>query len=162
VFDGFGQAKFADSGSVLGSCQFSIPPQLLLKMMLSLKLVKIDSIISNSLCLSNSLTHSVLDQKHVQMWTRQNYLRWSTITYDCVHCCCRCCCFSVCFHGLEMCMNLDMPPWTRRPTYKETTPHPLLDNYIRRCVMLLQWVVAAVASAVVAVAVGKFKSLDCL
>jgi len=51
AFHRFGQAKFPDGGSVLGSNQFSIlPPQLPLKMMLRLKVVKIDSKISNSLC----------------------------------------------------------------------------------------------------------------
>jgi len=50
VFHRFGQAKIPDGGSVLGSSQFSILPQLPLKMMLGLKVVKIDSKISNSLC----------------------------------------------------------------------------------------------------------------
>jgi len=45
-----GQAKFSDGGSVLGSSQFSILPQLPQKMMLGLKGVKIDSKISSSLC----------------------------------------------------------------------------------------------------------------
>jgi hypothetical protein len=50
AFHRFGQAKFPDGGSVLGSSQFSILPQLPLKTMLSLKGVKIDSKISNLLC----------------------------------------------------------------------------------------------------------------
>jgi len=44
AFHQFGQAKlFHDGGSVLGSSQFSILPQLPQKMMLGLKVVKIDS-----------------------------------------------------------------------------------------------------------------------
>ncbi len=54
---GFGQAKFAFCGSILGSSQFTILPQLALKTMLSLKVVKIDTKLSNSK--SKSLTHSV-------------------------------------------------------------------------------------------------------
>jgi len=49
AFHRFGQAKFPDGGSVLGSSQFSILPQLPLKTMLGLKVVKIDSKIRNSL-----------------------------------------------------------------------------------------------------------------
>jgi hypothetical protein len=49
LFHGFGQAKFTYGGSILGSSQFTLLPPLPLKMMLSLKLVKIDSKISNSL-----------------------------------------------------------------------------------------------------------------
>jgi hypothetical protein len=59
VLHGFGQAKFAYDGSILGSSQFTLLPQLPFRMMLSLKVVKIGSKISNSLCLSKSLTHSV-------------------------------------------------------------------------------------------------------
>jgi len=43
AFHGFGKAKFPNGGSVLGSSQFSILPQLPLKLMLILKVVKIDS-----------------------------------------------------------------------------------------------------------------------
>ncbi len=50
AFHGFGQVKFFDGGSVLGSNQFSILPQLPQKIMSSLKGVKIDSKISNSRC----------------------------------------------------------------------------------------------------------------
>jgi len=46
---GFGQAKFAYGGSILGSGQFTLLPQLPLKTMLSLKVVKYYSKISNSL-----------------------------------------------------------------------------------------------------------------
>jgi len=49
AFHRFGQAKFPDGGSVLGSSQFSILSQLPLKTILGLKVVKIDSKISNSL-----------------------------------------------------------------------------------------------------------------
>jgi hypothetical protein len=42
VFHGFGQAKFLDGGSVLGSSQFTLLPQMPLKMMLALKVVKMD------------------------------------------------------------------------------------------------------------------------
>jgi len=37
VFHGFGQAKFANGGSILGLSQFTLQPQLPLKTMLSLK-----------------------------------------------------------------------------------------------------------------------------
>jgi len=47
AFYRFGQAKFPNGGSILGSSQFSILPQLPLKMILCLKVVKIDSKISN-------------------------------------------------------------------------------------------------------------------
>jgi hypothetical protein len=50
LFHRFGQAKFSDGGSVLGSSQFSVLPQLPAKMMLNSKEVKINSKISNSLC----------------------------------------------------------------------------------------------------------------
>jgi hypothetical protein len=59
AFYRFGQTKFIDVGSVLGSSQFSILPQLPLKMMLGLKVVKINSKISNWLCSSKSVTLSV-------------------------------------------------------------------------------------------------------
>jgi len=42
LFRGFVQAKFSDGGSVLGSNQFSILPQLPLETMVCLKVVKID------------------------------------------------------------------------------------------------------------------------
>jgi len=47
VFHGFGQAKFAYGGLILGSSQFTLLPKLPLKMMLSLKVVKFYSKISN-------------------------------------------------------------------------------------------------------------------
>jgi len=50
AYHGFGHAKFPDSGSVLGLSLFSILPHLPLKMMVGLKVVKINSKISNSLC----------------------------------------------------------------------------------------------------------------
>jgi len=50
AFHRFGQAKFPEGGSVLSSSQFSILPQLPLKTMLGLKVVKIDSKVSNLLC----------------------------------------------------------------------------------------------------------------
>jgi len=50
AFHGFGQAKFAYGGSILGLSQFTLLPQLPLKIMLQLKVVKIDSKISNLLC----------------------------------------------------------------------------------------------------------------
>jgi hypothetical protein len=49
AFHRFGQAKFPNGGSVLGLSQFSILPQLPQKTMLVLKVVKIDSKISNLL-----------------------------------------------------------------------------------------------------------------
>ncbi len=61
-FNGFGQAKFPDGGSILGSSQFSILPQLPQKMMLGLKVVKIDSKISN---LRESVTYSVDHKKYL-------------------------------------------------------------------------------------------------
>jgi hypothetical protein len=42
VFHGFGQAKFAYGGSILGSSQLTVLPQLTSKMMLSLKVLKLD------------------------------------------------------------------------------------------------------------------------
>jgi len=42
VFQGFGQAKFADGGSILGSSQFTQIPQLPLKTTLDLQKVKIN------------------------------------------------------------------------------------------------------------------------
>jgi hypothetical protein len=50
AFHGFGQAKFPDSGSDLGSSQFSILPQLPLKTTLGVKMIKIVSKKSNWLC----------------------------------------------------------------------------------------------------------------
>ncbi len=47
VFHGFGQAKFAYGGLILGP---SLLPQLPLKTMLSLKVIKSDTKISNKLC----------------------------------------------------------------------------------------------------------------
>jgi len=43
-FDGFGQAKFAHGGLILGSSQFTPLPQLLLKTMLGIKGVKINKL----------------------------------------------------------------------------------------------------------------------
>jgi hypothetical protein len=48
LFRGFGQAKFADGGLILGLSQFTQLPQLK-KMMLDFKKVKIDSNIYNLL-----------------------------------------------------------------------------------------------------------------
>ncbi len=59
AFHRFGQAKFANGGSILGSSQFTLLPQLPLRMMLSLKVVRIDSKINKSLRYSKSVTHSV-------------------------------------------------------------------------------------------------------
>ncbi len=59
VFHGFGQVKFADSGSILGSSQFSLLPHLPQKTMVSLKVVKIDSKIIILLCQSKSVIRSV-------------------------------------------------------------------------------------------------------
>jgi len=42
AFHGFGQAKFAYGGSILGSNQFTLLPQLPLKTVQVLKVVKID------------------------------------------------------------------------------------------------------------------------
>jgi len=50
-FHQFGQAKFPDSGSILGLSQFSILAQLPLNTMLGLKVVEIHSKISNSVCM---------------------------------------------------------------------------------------------------------------
>ncbi len=54
---GFGQAKIAYGNSILGLSQFTLLPQLSSKMMLGLKVVKIDSKISNSLHYSKSVSH---------------------------------------------------------------------------------------------------------
>ncbi len=53
AFHGFGQAKFAYGGSILGSSQFSMLLQLPLKSMLNLKVVKIEPTETN-LVLSHS------------------------------------------------------------------------------------------------------------
>jgi len=50
AFHGFGQAKFPDGGSVLGSSQFSKLHQLSPKILLDSKVVKIDPKIIISLC----------------------------------------------------------------------------------------------------------------
>jgi len=50
AFHGFGQAKFLDGGSALGSSQFSILPQLHQKTMFASKGFKIDSEKSNLRC----------------------------------------------------------------------------------------------------------------
>jgi len=50
AFDRFGQVKFPDDGSILGSSQFSILLQLPSKMLLNSKVVKIDQKIIFSLC----------------------------------------------------------------------------------------------------------------
>ncbi len=50
VFHGFGQAKFADGGSILGSSLLTLLPQLPLQTMLDLKVAKIDSKIIISIC----------------------------------------------------------------------------------------------------------------
>jgi len=49
VFEGFVQAKIAYNGSVLGSSQFTLLPQLPLKMTLDFKVIKIDTNIIISL-----------------------------------------------------------------------------------------------------------------
>jgi hypothetical protein len=49
VFQGFVQAKFAYNGSVLGSSQFALLPQLPVKMTLDFKVIKIDTNIIISL-----------------------------------------------------------------------------------------------------------------
>jgi hypothetical protein len=49
VFQGFGQAKSANGGSLLSSSQFLILPQLPQKMKLASKVVKVDSKIIISL-----------------------------------------------------------------------------------------------------------------
>jgi len=61
VFHGFGQANFAYGGSILGLSQFTLLPQLPLRMTLNLKVVKIDLKISNLVCQSKSVTHSVVE-----------------------------------------------------------------------------------------------------
>ncbi len=43
AFHGFGQAKFSCGGSILGSSQFTLMPQLPLKTMLNTKVIQIDS-----------------------------------------------------------------------------------------------------------------------
>jgi len=52
---GFGQAKYVYGGSVLGASQFTLLPQLSLKMTLDLKMVKITSKIIISLFLNLNL-----------------------------------------------------------------------------------------------------------
>jgi len=50
VFHGSGQTKFPDDGSILGSSQFSILPQLPPKIFLDSNVVNIDAKIIISLC----------------------------------------------------------------------------------------------------------------
>ena len=49
AFHGYGQAKFANGGLILGSRQFALLPKLALKTMLDLKVIKIDAKIIISL-----------------------------------------------------------------------------------------------------------------
>jgi len=49
LFHGLGQAKISYGGLILGLSQFTLLPQLPPKMMLGLKMVKVESKISNSL-----------------------------------------------------------------------------------------------------------------
>jgi len=60
VFHGFGQAKFADGGSILDWRQFTLLPQLPLEKTLDSKVVKTDSKIIISLSQSKSVTHYVV------------------------------------------------------------------------------------------------------
>jgi len=60
AFRKFGQAKFPDGGLILGLSQFSILPQLPLKILLDSKVVKIDPKIFILLCQSKSTPHSVV------------------------------------------------------------------------------------------------------
>jgi len=57
-FHRFGQAKFPYGGSILGSSQFSILPQLPPKIVLNSKVVKVDQKIIKSRLKSKSVTHS--------------------------------------------------------------------------------------------------------
>jgi len=59
AFRGFGQAKFADGGSILGSSQFTQLPLLPLKITLNLKKAKINSKIIILRCQSKSVTQFV-------------------------------------------------------------------------------------------------------
>jgi len=59
AFHRFGQAKFPDGGSILGSKQFLILSQLPSKILLNSKVVKINQKIIILLCKSKSVTHSV-------------------------------------------------------------------------------------------------------
>jgi len=59
AFHGFGQAKFAYGGSIFGTSQFTLLPQLPLKMMINLKVVEINPKIIISQHLSKYVTHSV-------------------------------------------------------------------------------------------------------
>jgi len=59
VFHVFGQAKFLDGGSVLGSSQFLILPQLPPKILLDSKSVKIDPKIVVSLRQTKSVIQSI-------------------------------------------------------------------------------------------------------
>jgi len=60
VCHGFGQAKFTYGGSILSSSQFTLLPPLLIKMVLGLKEVKIES--KKATCFDNlkSVTRSVV------------------------------------------------------------------------------------------------------
>jgi len=79
TFHGFGQAKFNYSGLILGTSQFTLLPQLPLKTMLHLKVVKIDSEIIISLHYSKSVTYYVWIQwKFTETHRAFNQMRpWS-------------------------------------------------------------------------------------
>ncbi len=62
ALNGFGHAKFAYGGSNLGSSQFTLLPQLPLKMMDQFQSGKIDSKIIILLHLSKYVTHSVVTE----------------------------------------------------------------------------------------------------
>jgi hypothetical protein len=83
VFHRFGQGKFAYGGWNLGSSQFTLLPQLPLRMMLSLKFVKIDWKISNSLRWSKSVTHSVFVGL---MREKEREIKWKKVKPVC-NCC---------------------------------------------------------------------------
>jgi len=59
VCQGFGQAKFASGGSIVGSSQFKLLSQLPLKTMLDLKVVKIDLKIIILLHKTKSMAHFI-------------------------------------------------------------------------------------------------------
>jgi len=86
AFHRFGQATFPDGGSILGSSQFSLLPQLPQKMMFGLKGVKIDSKKSNSCCNLNRW-HTLkifLNEESLRFFNvlsgfikQQNYYKWN-------------------------------------------------------------------------------------
>ena len=71
-FHRFGQAKFAYGGSILGSSQYTLLPQLPLKMMLNLSVVQID--FENIHLTSIIYIRDTLRRLQIRVWICQRIL----------------------------------------------------------------------------------------